>query len=74
MVRIFRYEINYYNEFEDEEKVDKGIVAAENYAEAVSKLCNADIGYGEDCVNYVKVTDCCDAIITDTDLMIDLRK
>ena len=73
MARIFRYEVNYYNEYENEEKVDKGIVAAENYSDAVSKLCSTD-EYGEDSLSYVKVWDCYETVLTDADLMLDLRK
>lgn len=74
MVRIFRYEINYYSEFEEEDKFEKGIVAAKNYADAVSKLCSTDQGYGEGSISDIKVTDCIDAIMPDKDLLIELKK
>lgn len=74
MAKIFRYEVNYYDEYSDKELTEKGLVAAENYSDAVSKLCDTDHGYGENCLIYVKVWDLDDTIIVDSDLMIDLRK
>ncbi len=74
MVKIFRYEINYYDELTFKDKFEKGIVAAKNYADAVSKLCSTDQGYGEALVIDIKVTDCIDAVINDEDLLIELKK
>ena len=72
-MRIFRYEVCYYSEYEDAEVIQKGIVCGENYADAMRQLTADDGGYTEE-ICYAKLTDCYDAVITDSDLAIDLRK
>ena len=65
--RLFRYEVSYYNEYLNEEVVDKGILAAGSYVNAVQRLCRPGEGYGPD-VSYIKVQDLIDTVMTDDDL------
>ena len=65
--RLFRYEVGYYNEYLDQECVDKGILTAGSYVNAVQRLCRPGDGYGPD-LTYIKVQDMADSIMTDSDL------
>lgn len=68
---MFRYEVGYYDEYKDAEVIEKGLVAADSYVDAMSKLINPDTGYSE--VFSVKLTDLCDSILNDDDLKISLK-
>ena len=35
---MYKYKVNYYCSYDDQEKLDVGIVAAKTYAEAATKL------------------------------------
>ncbi len=72
MMSIFRYEVSFYDQFDDKEKTEKGICAGKNYGDAANKLVNPDIGYGD--IISIKLLDLDDDIIPDKDLEIDLRK
>lgn len=72
MHSIFRYTVEFFDEYEGVEKTEKGIVTAENYAEAVRLLTDPETGYGE--LFSVKVSDLDDRVITDSDLAITLKR
>jgi len=65
--RLFRYEVGYYNEYQNKEVAEKGFLTAGSYVNAVQRLCRKEEGYGPD-VTYIKVYDMIDSIITDRDL------
>ena len=51
--RLFRYEVEYYDEYLDEETKECGILTAGSYVNAVMRLCHTE-GYGPDLIS-VKV-------------------
>lgn len=69
---IFRYEVFFYDQYNDEERTEKGICTGKDYGDAANKLVNPDTGYGE--VISIKLRDLDDEIITDKDLEINLRE
>lgn len=69
--RLFRYEIEYYNEYLDKNIKDRGIMTAGSYVNAVMRLCRPE-GYGSDLIS-VKVYDLGESIITDEDLEISMK-
>lgn len=73
MCKIFRYIVEFYDTYKDEEVTEKGILAASNYDEAIALLASSEFGYGKDLIS-VKLIDLCDTIIPDSDLAIDLKK
>lgn len=73
MHKIYRYIVEYYDKFKDEETTSKGILSAKDYMEAVKLLLSDEYGYGEDLIS-IKVIDLDDSIISDDDLAIDLRR
>ena len=73
MCKIFRYIIEFYDTYKDEETTEKGILAASNYDEAIALLASSEFGYGEELIS-VKLIDLYDTILSDSDLAIDLKK
>ena len=73
MHKIYRYIVEYYDKFKDEEVAAKGLVSAKDYMEAVKLLLSDEHGYGEDLIS-IKVIDLDDSIISDDDLAIDLKR
>ena len=63
---MYKYKVNYYCSYDDQEKLDVGIVAAQTYAEAATKLVEA---WGEDLIDIyllpLDVDDCKDVISWD---------
>ena len=64
--RLFKYEVEYYDEYLDEETKECGILTAGSYVNAVMRLCRPE-GYGADLIS-VKVYDLGDSILTDKEL------
>lgn len=73
MCKIFRYIVEFYDTYKDEEVTEKGLLAASNYNEAIALLASSEFGYGED-LTSVKLLDLYDTIVSDSDLAIDLKK
>lgn len=73
MCKIFRYVIEFYNTYKDEETTEKGILAASDYDEAVALLTSSEFGYGKDLIS-IKLLDLYDTVVPDDDLAIDLKK
>lgn len=73
MCKIFRYVVEFYDTYKDEEVTEKGILAASNYDEAIALLSSSEFGYGKDLIS-VKLIDLYDTILSDSDLAIDLKK
>lgn len=73
MCKIFRYVVEFYDTYKDEEVTEKGILAASNYDEAIALLSSSEFGYGKDLIS-VKLIDLYDTILSDSDLAINLKK
>ena len=69
--RLFRYEVEYYNEYLGKEAKDCGIMTAGSYVNAVMRLCRPE-GYGPDLIS-VKVRDLGNSILTDEELEDDMK-
>lgn len=61
---MFRYEINYWDEYDNRQESDKGIISAENYGIAANKIVNY---YGEENIIDIKLCPL-EEILTDDDL------
>ena len=61
---MFRYEINYWDEYDNRQESDKGIISAENYGIAANKIVNF---YGEENIIDIKLYPL-EEILTDDDL------
>ena len=64
---LFRYEIEIVTN-SDEEIIEKGIMCAKDYPDAVAKLVSKDIGYDTDRVIWIKVESMLDPILDDDEI------
>ena len=61
---MFRFEVNYWNQFTTEPSVEKGFVCASDYGEAANKVIEY---YGKDSVVDIKLCELED-VLTDDDI------
>ena len=61
---MFRYEINYWDEYDNKQEFEKGIISAENYGIAANKIVDY---YGEENIIDIKLCPL-EEILTDDDL------
>ena len=61
---MFRYEINYWDEYDNKQESNKGIISAENYGIAANKIVDY---YGEENIIDIKLYPL-EEILTDDDL------